>query len=69
MRSGHREAERVISELGLRIIESYRSRHHTYVLETPSGRRFKAQLPHNTSPPRFWENWRAQLRRAMHERG
>jgi hypothetical protein len=68
VKATHREAERVIAELGLRIVETYRSRHHTFVLETANGQRFRAQLSHNTSAPRFWENWRAQLRRAINER-
>lgn len=69
MRKGHREAEKVIAALGLTIVESYRSKHHTFVLRTPDGRIFNAQLPHNTDVPRFWNNWRTQLRRRINGPG
>jgi hypothetical protein len=60
-----REAERIIASLGLRVIDSGRGKHHFWILETPSGKRFKQPIPHNTSEGCFWHNWKAQLRKHL----
>jgi hypothetical protein len=65
MRKCFREAEKIIAELGLTIVESYRSKHQTYVLRAHDGRTFNAQVPHDMSAPRQWKNWRTQLRRRI----
>jgi hypothetical protein len=65
MRRAFREAEKIIAELGLTIVETYRSRHQTYVLRTSDGRTLNTQVPHDMSAPRQWKNWRTQLRRRI----
>jgi hypothetical protein len=68
MRKSHREAERIIAELGLAIVETYKTKHQTFVLRAPDGRTFRAQLAHDMSAPRQWHNWKSQLRRQLNGR-
>jgi hypothetical protein len=67
MRKDVREAERLLSEMGFTIIGSGRSKHHYWILRTPSGKEFKQPIPHNTSEGRFWLNWKMQLRRHLND--
>lgn len=65
MRKGHREAERLLLEMGFTILGSGRSKHHYWILRSPGGKTFKQPIPHDTSERRFWLNWKAQLRRHL----
>jgi len=67
MKKGFREAERLLQEMGFTILGSGRSKHHYWILKTPGGKEFKQPIPHNTSEPRFWLNWKLQLKRRLHE--
>lgn len=67
MRRGHREAEKLLTEMGFTIIGSGRGKHHYWVLRTPAGKEFKQPIPHDTEAPRFWHNWKAQLRKHLHD--
>lgn len=69
MKKGHRDGARILEDMGLTIVESYRSKHHTFVVRTPDGRTFNVQMPHSTSEGRFWHNWRTQLRRRINGPG
>jgi hypothetical protein len=65
MRKEFREAERLLAEMGFKIVGGGRSKHQFWWLETPDGRRVKQVIPHNCSEHRFWLNWRTQLRRHL----
>lgn len=67
MRKEIRVAEQILTDLGLKILDSGRGRHHFWILELPSGRQIKQPIPHNTTQFRFWHNWKAQLRRHINE--
>jgi hypothetical protein len=62
-----RDAERLLHEMGFKILGSGRSKHHYWILETPAGKRFKQPIPHNLSQHRFWNNWKSQLRRHLND--
>lgn len=53
--------------MGFKILGSGRGKHHWWLLETPTGCRFKAFIPHDTEAPNFWGNWKSQLRRRLNE--
>ena len=67
LRKSFREAEQLIRSMGFKIIGSGRSKHQYWILETPGGRRFKQPIPHDTAEPRFWNNWKTQLRRQLND--
>ena len=52
MRATHRDAGRLLGELGLRILDSGRSKHHWYLVEAPNGKRGKVQLAHDMGTKR-----------------
>jgi hypothetical protein len=66
VRNDYREAERILRELGLRIIETGHSKHRWWLVETADGRRFKHGIPQDMGSQRHWLNWRAQVRQRMH---
>jgi len=65
MRKELREAERILEEMGFKIIGTGQSKHFYWWLETPSGRRVKHSIPRDCSEHRFWNNWKTQLRRHL----
>ena len=65
MLKGRREAERIILDLGLRIVDQGRNNHHYWILETPNGKKLKYTIPNDTTEGRFWHNWKSQLRRRV----
>lgn len=67
MRKSHREAERLLRELGFVIVTTGRSKHHYWILRAPTGKTFKQPIPHATEGPNFWQNWKSQLRRHLHD--
>ena len=67
MRKEHREGEAILASLGFKLIERGHGKHHYWIIESPSGRRYKQPIPHNTSEHRFWLNWKTQLRRKLND--
>ena len=67
MRKDQRDAERIIAQLGLSIVEKYTAKHLTFVLRAPNGRTLNAQLAGDMTAPRQWNNWRTQLRKRINE--
>lgn len=67
MRKQHREAERLFAEMGFTVLGKTRTKHVKYRLRTPDGREVTQPIPHDTEAPRFWKNFRVQLRRHLCE--
>jgi hypothetical protein len=66
VKKGHREAERILTEMGFTILGSQRGgSHHYWLLRCPDGREIKQGIPHAVDYPRFWHNWKMQLRRRL----
>jgi hypothetical protein len=57
MRKAHREAVRVLQDLGYKVLDSYQSKHCTLLVRAPSGCEFRMQLSTGlTSNPRGIKN-------------
>lgn len=65
MRKSHREAERLLSEMGFTILDSGQTKHRYWIVRAPSGKTFKQPIPHDTTERRFWLNWKSQLRKHL----
>lgn len=67
MKKVQREGEKIIRELGFKIISTGRTKHHFWILRSPTGKQFKQVIPHNPSDQHFWGNWKSQLRKHLND--
>ena len=67
MRKNERVVMQMIERLGLEVVETYRTRHLTFVVRTPGGNVFNVQSPTCLGNSCTIHNMKSQIRRRVAE--